>query len=144
MAKVTGIGGVFFRSTEGGSAYQIEVEGGGTGGTGSLIGEMLRISKSAKPANIGKVWKPDEWNSMRLRVVGDVPHVMLWINGVQMYDVQLKRNDLIADRTDGFIALQSHWTATYTPIPGSTFDMSSAWKPDAAHRYRNVAIRVLP
>ena len=73
-----------------------------------------------------------------------MPHVALWVNGVQMYDVQLERNDLIADRTDGFIAFQSHWTATYTPIPGSSFDMSGAWKPGAAHRFRNVAIRELP
>jgi hypothetical protein len=61
-----------------------------------------------------------------------------------MYDIQLQRNDLIADRTDGFIAFQSHWTASYTPIPGSSFDMSSAWKPGAVHRFRNVAIKALP
>jgi cytochrome c len=137
-------GGIFFRSSEGGSAYQIELVGGGGSGTGNLFGEVQRVTTDVRATGVKSVWKEDGWNSFRLRVEGDVPHVSLWINGVQMYDVQLKRNDLIADRTDGFIALQSHWTATYTPIPGSTFDMSGSWKPGAAHRYRNVAIRELP
>ncbi|MEO8563089.1 MAG: PQQ-dependent sugar dehydrogenase [bacterium] len=137
-------GGIFFRSSEGGSAYQIELVGGGGSGTGNLLGEVQRVTTQALATDVAKVWKQDDWNSFRLRVHGDVPHVTLWINGVQMYDVQAKRNDLIADRTDGFIALQSHWTASYTPIPGSSFDMSGAWKPGAAHRYRNIAIKVLP
>jgi hypothetical protein len=136
-------GGVFFRSTEGGSAYQIEVEGGGTGGTGSLFGEMLRISREARPADIRSVWKPEEWNAMRLRVTGDVPRVTLWVNGVQLWDVIQQRNDLIADRTDGAIALQLHWSATYTPVRDA-YDMSGSWKPGAAHRYRNIVIRELP
>ena len=137
-------GGIFFRASEGGSAYQIELVGGGGGGTGNLLGEVQRVTTNARATGIEKVWKQDDWNAFRLRVEGDVPHVALWVNGVQMYDVQLERNDLIADRTDGFIAFQSHWTATYTPIPGSSFDMSGAWKPGAAHRFRNVAIRELP
>ncbi len=137
-------GGIFFRSSDAGSAYQIELVGGGGGGTGNLLGEVQRVTTNARATGIEKVWKPDDWNAFRLRVEGDVPHVALWVNGVQMYDVQLERNDLIADRTDGFIAFQSHWTASYTPIPGSTFDMSSAWKPGAAQRFRNVSIRELP
>ena len=137
-------GGIFFRSSEGGSAYQIELVGGGSNGTGNLLGEVQRVTTDARATGVEKVWKQDDWNAFRLRVEGDVPRVALWVNGVQMYDVQLARNDLIADRTDGFIAFQSHWTATYTPIPGSTFDMSSGWKPGAVHRFRNVAIRELP
>lgn len=137
-------GGIFFRSSEGGSAYQIELVGGGGSGTGNLLGELQRVTTDARASEIEHVWKQDDWNAFRLRVVGDTPHVTLWVNGAQMYDVQLARNDVIADRTDGYIAFQSHWTATYTPIPGSTFDMSSAWKPGAAHRYRNVAIMELP
>jgi cytochrome c len=137
-------GGIFFRSSEGGSAYQIELVGGGGPGTGNLLGEVQRVTTDARATGVEKGWKRDDWNSFRLRVEGDAPRVSLWVNGVQMYDVQARRNDLIADRTDGFIALQSHWTASYTPIPGSTFDMSGAWKPGAAHRYRNVAIKELP
>ena len=135
-------GGIFFRSSEGGSAYQVEVEGGGAGATGSLFGEMLRVSTPVRATGVQALWRPDDWNAFRIRVEGDVPRVALWINGVQIYDAQLGRNDLIAGRTDGMIALQSHWSSTYEPVAGS-FDMSASWKPGAAHRYRNVAIKEL-
>jgi cytochrome c len=136
-------GGIFFRSSEGGSGYQIEVEGGGTGGTGSLFGEMMRVSKPVQAKGVQAVWRADDWNAFRIRVTGDVPRVRLWINDVEFYNAQLGRNDLIGGRTDGMIALQSHWSSTFEPVEGS-FDMSSSWKPGASHRYRNVAIRELP
>jgi hypothetical protein len=136
-------GGIFFRSSEGGSAYQVEVEGGGAGGTGSLFGEMMRVSTPVEAKGVQAAWRPDDWNAFRIRVEGDVPRVALWINDVQIYNAQLGRNDLIGGRTDGMIALQSHWSSTFAPVAGS-FDMSSSWKPGAAHRYRNVAIRELP
>ena len=136
-------GGIFFRSSEGGSAYQIEVEGGGAGGTGSLFGEMMRVSTPVQAKGVQRVWRADDWNGFRLRVTGDAPRVTLWINEVEIYDTQLGRNDLIGRRTDGMIALQSHWSSTFETVAGS-FDMSSSWKPGAAHRYRNVAIRELP
>jgi hypothetical protein len=136
-------GGIFFRSSEGGSAYQIEVEGGGAGGTGSLFGEMMRVSTPVQAKGVQAVWRADDWNAFRVRVTGDVPRVRLWINDVEIYNAQLGRNDLIGGRTDGMIALQSHWSSTFEPVAGS-FDMSSSWKPGAAHRYRNIAIRELP
>jgi cytochrome c551/c552 len=135
-------GGIFLRSSEGGSAYQIEVEGGGTGGTGSLFGEMMRVSTPVQATGVQALWRPDDWNAFRIRMEGDVPKVTLWINGDRVYEAQLGRNDLIGGRTDGMIALQSHWSATVDRVAGS-FDMSGSWKPDAAHRYRNVAIREL-
>lgn len=136
-------GGIFFRSSEGGSAYQIELEGGGAGGTGSLFGEMMHVSKPVQATGVRSVWRSDDWNAFRIRVEGDVPRVALWINGVQIYEAQLGRNDLIGGRTDGMIALQSHWSSTYERVAGS-FDMSGSWKPGAAHRYRNIAIKELP
>ncbi|HEX6058010.1 MAG TPA: PQQ-dependent sugar dehydrogenase [Gemmatimonadaceae bacterium] len=136
-------GGIFFRSSESGSAYQIEVVGGGIPGTGNLIGEMLRVTTPARAGGVARAWKTDDWNAFRLRVEGEAPRVTLWINGVRMYDVQAERNDLLADATEGYIALQSHWSATSRPIPDD-FEMSGSWKPGAAHRYRNIAIRELP
>ena len=101
------------------------------------------MTTSARATRVGDVWKEDDWNSFRLRVTGDAPRVTLWVNGERMYDVQAERNDLIADVTEGHIALQSHWSATSRPVPDD-FDMSASWKPGAAHRYRNIAIRRLP
>lgn len=136
-------GGIFFRSSESGSAYQIELVGGAA--RGDLIGENQRVSKSYYvPADdIKKVWKDDDWNSFRLRVVGDAPEIALWINGTQMYDIQEPVNDKIAGETDGYIGLQLHWNSLYETTPGG-MDMVGTWKPDAAHRFRNIAIKELP
>ncbi|MEO5816236.1 MAG: SUMF1/EgtB/PvdO family nonheme iron enzyme [Gemmatimonadaceae bacterium] len=136
-------GGIFLRSTEGGSAYQVELEGGGGGGTGSFFGEMLRVSTPVEAKGVQSVWRQNDWNAMRIRIVGDVPTVTLWINGTQIYEAKMGRNDLIGGRTSGVIALQSHWSATTAPVAGS-FDMSGSWKPGATHRFRNIGIKVVP
>jgi len=132
--------GIFLRSTEGGTAYQIELDQGR--GTGNLLGENLNISRPAKAEGLRGVWKDSEWNLFRIRIVGDAPHITEWVNGVQMWDVQELRNDKIADETDGMIGLQAHWASTYEPAEGS-FNLPGSWKPDAAYRFRNIGIKVL-
>ena len=136
-------GGIFFRSTESGSAYQIEVEGDGLGGTGNLVGEMLRVTATAHADAIDTVWRVGDWNSLRLRVIGEIPRMTLWINETLMWDVLAERNDLIAGDTAGFIGLQTHWSSTYTPVPGGSC-CERSWRPGAAHRYRNLLIREIP
>jgi acido-empty-quinoprotein group A len=132
-------GGIVFRSTEGGSAYQIELDQ--ANGTGNLFGDMLQIGKLARAADIDTVWKYDEWNRFRLRVAGEAPRMQLWINDVLMWDVVQEKNDLVAGRTDGMIGLQVHWTsATAPPVAPCC---ARSWKPGGAHRYRNLAIREL-
>jgi cytochrome c len=135
--------GLFFRSSESGSAYQLELVGGGAAGTGNLISEMMTLSRPAEATGLQRVWKEDGWNSFRLRVEGDVPHMTLWVNGVQMWDVTQTRNDKIAGETDGYIGLQLHWTNTYTPIPDAQC-CAASWRPGAAVSFRNLAIRELP
>jgi hypothetical protein len=134
--------GIFLRSTEGGSAYQIELDQ--TRGTGNLLGENMRVSVTARAADIDKVWKIDDWNAMRIRMVGDAPHITEWINGVQMLDVEEPANDKIAGETTGHIGLQLHWGSVYQPAVAGASSMSGSWKPDAAYRFRNIAIKELP
>lgn len=136
-------GGVFFRSTESGSAYQIEVEGDGLGGTGNLLGEMLRVTTTARADGLRDVWRAGEWNSLRLRVEGAVPQITLWVNEMPMWSVAAERNDVIGEAAEGYIGLQTHWSATYTPVPGGSC-CDRSWRPGAAHRYRNLWIRELP
>lgn len=133
-------GGIFLRSTESGQAYQVELAV--PGGNGDLLGERLEISSPAKANDIRRVWKPDDWNTFRIRMTGEIPRIILWVNGVQMWDVQQPRNDFTAGATEGMIGFQSHWTAQYLPTPGG-FNMPGAWRPDAAHRFRNVRIKEL-
>jgi hypothetical protein len=133
-------GGIFLRSTESGQAYQIELAM--PGGTGSLFGEAMQISQSAEAKEIVKVWKPNDWNSFRVRMVGEIPTITLWINGVFVWEVTQPQNDFTAGAVEGMIGLQSHWSALYQPIPGG-FNMPGAWRPGAAHRFRNIAIKEL-
>jgi len=133
-------GGIFLRSTESGQAYQIELAQ--PGGTGSLFGEAMQISKSAEAKDIAKAWKENDWNSFRVRMVGEIPTITLWINGVFMWEVTQPQNDFTAGAIEGMIGLQSHWSALYQPIPGG-FNMPGAWRPGAAHRFRNIGIKEL-
>lgn len=134
--------GIFLRSTEGGSAYQIELDQ--TRGTGNLLGENMRVSVTARASDIEKVWKLDDWNSLRVLMTGDAPGIAEWINGVQMFDVTEPVNDKIAGETTGYIGLQLHWGSVYEPSVAHASSMAGSWKPDAAYRFRNVAIKELP
>jgi len=100
-----GNSGVFFRSIipEGVkiSGWQVEVAplGHGTGGIYESYGRGWIAKITDEQQNI---LKPDEWNTIRIKVVGD--EVTTWLNDVQM--VQLK--DELIGKTQGRIALQIH------------------------------------
>ena len=134
-------GGIFIRSSESGIAYQVELDESAAS-TGNLLGERLQISKDAKCVDRAKVWKKNSWNSYRLRMVGEVPHLTLWINGEKMWEVTEPKNDFIAGATEGMIGLQSHWTALYSPAAGDWHGLTS-WAPGAMHHFRNIAVKEL-
>jgi hypothetical protein len=133
--------GIFLRSSEGGSAYQIEIVAPG-GNTGALIGERMRVSQPqdlGPRVDVATVWRPDEWNSFRIRMVGEAPRVTTWINGTMLYDVQMPQNDQVAGVYGGMIGFQLHWTATYSAASGS----GTGTRPWRVQRFRNVGIREL-
>jgi hypothetical protein len=134
-------GGIFIRSSESGIAYQVEFDESSKS-TGNLLGERMPVSKGAEATGRAKVWKENDWNSFRIRMAGEIPHITLWINGVQMWDVTEPKNDFIAGVTKGMIGLQSHWTALFSPAAGEWNGLAS-WAPGAAHRFRNIAVKEL-
>jgi hypothetical protein len=135
-------GGIFIRSSESGIAYQIELDETSKT-TGNLLGERIQVSEGAQCVDRGKVWKANDWNSFRIKMVGEKPQIILWINGVQMWNVTQPKNDFIADATRGMIGLQSHWTALFSPVVAE-WNGLTLWAPGAAHRFRNIAIKELP
>jgi hypothetical protein len=130
--------GIFLRATEGGSAYQIEVVTPGNA-TGQLLTEQMRLTP---PEYIGPrkdvttVWKDGEWNSMRIRMVGEAPHMTVWVNGEQLWDAQAK-NDQIGGFYGGKIGLQLHWSALYTEAAGGRGN----GLPWSVQQFRNIAIK---
>lgn len=130
--------GIFLRSSEGGSAYQLELVR--PGNTGALLGEQLRITSPeyiGERTDINTVWKDGEWNAMRVRMVGEAPHMTLWINDTKMWEVRTPTNDQIAGIYGGRIGLQLHWTATYTAAAGGR----SSGLPWLVQRFRNIGIK---
>lgn len=133
--------GIFLRSTEGGSAYQIELVR--PGNTGALLGEQMHLSTPryvGPRVDINTVWKDGAWNAMRVRMEGEAPHITLWINDTQLWDAFMPVNDQIGGAYGGMIGLQLHWSATYTAAAGG----SGSGLPWSVQRFRNIAIRELP
>jgi formylglycine-generating enzyme len=129
--------GIFMRATEEGAGYQVELDA--TAANGALIGESLRISQGARPTRMAEVWKPNGWNSFRIRMVGAAPRITLWVNGEQMWDVQEPKNDMIAGMTEGFIVLQFHFLTSTGP---SSMVMPLSYNtPGVPLGFRNMAIR---
>jgi hypothetical protein len=77
-----------------------------------------------------KAWKRDEWNAVRVRMVGEVPHVTVWINDVQITDFQDTANSAIGGVTEGPIAIQVHG--------------AQRWRQGGFWSWRNIGIRELP
>ena len=102
--EANGNSGVFIRSDIEGtkiSGWQVEVAPAGhhTGGIYESYGRGWMIKPSAEKE---KVLKPNDWNDMRIEVVGD--KVTTFLNGQQM--VQLEDEKI--GQANGFIALQIH------------------------------------
>jgi hypothetical protein len=89
-------------------------------------------------------WRWLDWNSLRIRCVGERPHVTTWINDVKIAEIDLatlKAPNYDADAvaaflgTAGHIALEVH---DNDPMLGTR-----RWAPDAACRWRNLMIKRL-
>jgi lysophospholipase L1-like esterase len=121
--------GLFLRSSEKGEAYQILLDYLDGGAIGGVYGERLEGVQGFAP-NWQEVFKRGEWNQLRARIEGDVPHIQVWINGTKVTDWRDSANHLPGGATDGMIAVQVHG--------------GNRWVPGGKHRFRNIAIRELP
>lgn len=134
-------GGLFLRSNEKGEAYQVMIDYLEGGTVGGIYGEGLPDVN--KPKGVGdpraadwqKHWKKDDWNSIRARIEGDVPHIQVWMNGDQIVDWTDSANHAKDAATDGMIAVQAHFNDPKWKNP--------RWVPGGFHRFRNVAIKEL-
>ena len=135
-------GGLFLRSTEKGEAYQVMLDYLEGGTVGGIYGERLqgvtregaRGDGSAK--DWAKHWKTGEWNHLRARIEGNVPHIQVWMNGHRIVDWTDTANRAADGATEGMIAVQVHRSE-----PNSK---NSLWLPGGYHRFRNIAVKELP
>ena len=77
-----------------------------------------------------KAWKRDDWNAVRVRMEGEVPHVTVWFNDVQITDFTDVANNAIGGITEGPVAIQVHG--------------GNRWVQGGFYRWRNIGIKELP
>jgi hypothetical protein len=126
-------GGLFLRSNEAGDAYQVMIDYLEGGSVGGIYGEGLKDVATKATPEYTKLWKKGEWNRLRARIEGDVPHIQVWLNDQPLVDWTDTANHAAAGATDGMIALQMHFSNEKTP----------RWKQGGYQRFRNIAIKVL-
>ena len=118
-------GGLFLRSNEKGEAYQVMLDYLPGGNMGGIYGEGIQNVKGVQ-ADWDKIWKKGEWNTLRARIEGDVPHIQVWMNGVKITDWTDTANHLPDGATEGMIAVQVHG--------------GSRCAPGLFHRFRKMSI----
>jgi hypothetical protein len=77
-----------------------------------------------------KAWKREDWNTVRVRFAGDVPHITAWINDQQITDFTDTANHAAGGITEGPIAIQVHG--------------GNRWVPGGLWRWRTIAVKELP
>ncbi|HMF99172.1 MAG TPA: DUF1080 domain-containing protein [Vicinamibacterales bacterium] len=121
--------GLFLRSSEDGAAYQVMIDYLDGGNVGGVFGEGL-VELDAKP-NLEwvKAWHPGEWNHLRARIEGNVPHITVWINGTMITDWTDTANHAAGEAVNGAIGLQVHG--------------GSRWLRGGRIRFRNLTVHEL-
>jgi hypothetical protein len=128
--------GLFFRSSEAGEAYQVTLDYLEGGSIGGIYGEELKgVGESATPPPPGAVpwntaWKREDWNAVRARITGDVPHITVWVNDQLVTDFTDTANHAANGATEGPIAIQVHG--------------ADRWVPGGFWRWRVIAVKELP
>ena len=122
-------GGLFLRSTEAGEAYQVMIDYLPEGSVGGVYGEGLKDVAAFAAPGWQQHWKKGEWNTIRARIEGDIPHITVWMNGTQITSWTDTANHLPGGVLDGHIAVQVH--------------MGNRWVEGGKHRFRNIAIHEL-
>jgi hypothetical protein len=137
-------GGLFLRSSEKGQAYQVMIdylEGGSVGGiNGEALGplgfQFRKGTINLQERNWRQYWKKGDWNHLRARIEGDIPHIQVWLNGNKVLDWVDFANHAADGAVDGMIALQVHRNAPNWK--------SQRWVEGGYHRFRNIAVKELP
>ena len=127
-------GGLFLRSDEEGDGYQVMIDYLEGGSVGGIYGEGLGGQTFANDKDWAQHWKKGEWNTLRARIEGDIPHIRVWLNDVPLVDFTDTANHAKGGATDGMIALQIHLSNETT----------KRWTPGGFHRFRNIVIKELP
>lgn len=111
---------------------------------GQLDRPQFKPEYAAPIEDFLKAWKLDDWNTVRVRCVGEIPIIETWINGVRIakFDTNKLGNHIgnfdpqfLKERlgSQGHIALEVH----------DSPNNRERWAPGAVSRWRNIQIKEL-
>jgi hypothetical protein len=142
--------GLFFRTTAGDRAYQVNVDHLMGGGIGTIYGEAFTTELVARDytlTNQGNtavaeachtptfdlstwptLWNPKDWNQLRARIEGNPPHIQVWVANTKVTDFT---DSMVRREVDaaGPLALQVH--------------KGDRWAAGGAVRFRNIRVKDL-
>lgn len=121
--------GLFLRSNEAGQAYQVMLDYLEGGNVGGIYGEGLKGVKGMRSEGWNEAWRKGEWNSVRARIEGAVPHITVWINDRKVTDFTDTENHAAGGAAKGMIAVQVHG--------------GKRWTEGGKVRFRNLAVKEL-
>lgn len=76
-----------------------------------------------------KLWKINDWNTIRVRVVGNPPHIKTWLNGREITEYRSDKAFEGTLRDRGHLAVQVHG--------------GKSWPKDAKVQFRNIQVKEL-
>jgi hypothetical protein len=131
MGRMISEGGIQLGARAGGAAGA--AAGAARGTTAPAAGRAQGAAAAApRPPDPGMAaWKHEDWNTVRIRVEGEAPHVTVWINGQQISDATDTVNSAVGGMVEGPLAIQIHGGGV-------------RWQPGGFWRWRNLAVKELP
>jgi hypothetical protein len=134
MGRLIGEGGIQFGAGRGGApaanSAPAASQPGATGATSAAAGQTAGAGRGQTTDPGMTAWKREDWNVVRVRVAGEVPHATVWINDQQVSDASDTENHALNGMVEGPIAIQIHGGAV-------------RWQPGGFWRWRNLAIKEL-
>jgi hypothetical protein len=132
MGRLIGEGGIQFGAGRGtGASAAAATSAASTPtSTGATATGATGGGRAQAPDPGMTAWKREDWNIVRVRVAGDVPHATVWINDQQISDASDTGNHALNGMVEGPIAIQIHGGAV-------------RWQPGGFWRWRNLAIKEL-
>ncbi len=98
----------------------------------------LPFAYSASPADWTQAWKVGDWNTAKVRVVGNPPHITTWLNGVKISEF-----DASTFEASNYDQAQVAKTLGNQGHLGLQVHSGQGWPKGAKCRWRNIRIRPL-
>jgi hypothetical protein len=104
--------------------------------------KVERLSYAADVADFLKVWRWADWNQIRVRVVGALPVITTWVNGLKIAELDTATLDSPGYDPDAVLGLLgTHGHIALEVHDNDAIFGEARWSRGAACRWRNIRIR---